>query len=74
MRPTTYDTTLDLLRLAKELGIERPKLRNQRAITNQNTLIYVLLNLRLLQRIQARAREETPVTGGPTRTHVILAA
>jgi hypothetical protein len=30
--------------LALELGIERPKLRNGRAIANQNTLIYVLLN------------------------------
>lgn len=40
--------------LAKELGIERPKLRNQQAITNQNTLIYVLLNLRALQRIRQR--------------------
>jgi len=60
--------------LAKELGIERPQLRNQRAITNQNTLIYVLLNLRLLQRIQTRPREDTPVTGGPMRTHVTLTA
>ncbi len=40
--------------LAKELGIERPKLRNQRSITNQSTLTYVLLNLRLLQRVQQR--------------------
>lgn len=39
--------------LAKELGIERPKLRNQRSITNQNTLIYILLNLRALQRVNA---------------------
>jgi hypothetical protein len=38
--------------LAKELGIERPKLRNQQAIANQNTLIYVLLNLRALQRVR----------------------
>jgi hypothetical protein len=60
--------------LAKEVGIERPKLRNQRAITNQNTLIYVLLNLRLLQRLQARPREEPPVTGRPTRTPMTLAA
>lgn len=36
---------------AKALGIERPYLRNQRAIANQNTLIYVLINLRLLQRM-----------------------
>ena len=40
--------------LAVELGIERPKLRNQQAITNQNTLIYVLLNLRALHRIRSR--------------------
>jgi hypothetical protein len=38
--------------LAKELGIERPKLRNGTAIVNQNTLIYVLLNLRALQRVR----------------------
>jgi hypothetical protein len=36
---------------AVELGIERPKLRNQQAITNQNTLIYILINLRALQRV-----------------------
>ena len=40
--------------LAKELGIERPKLRNRAAIVNQNTLIYVLLNLRALQRVRQR--------------------
>jgi hypothetical protein len=39
---------------AKELGIERPKLRNGRAIANQNTLIYVLINLRALQRVRTR--------------------
>lgn len=39
---------------ALELGIERPKLRNQAAITNQNTLIYVLINLRGLQRIHKK--------------------
>jgi len=39
---------------AKELGIERPHLRNQLAIANLNTLIYTLLNLRLLQRIRQR--------------------
>lgn len=38
--------------LALELGIERPKLRHQQAITNQNTLIYILLNLRALQRVR----------------------
>ena len=35
--------------LALDLGIERPKLRSKAAIANQNTLIYVLLNLRRLQ-------------------------
>jgi len=43
---------------AKELGIERPKLRNRQSITNQNTLIYVLLNLRALQRVQHRKRQD----------------
>jgi hypothetical protein len=37
---------------AVDLGIERPKLRNGAAITNQNTLTYVLLNLRALQRVR----------------------
>lgn len=36
---------------AVALGIERPKLRNQRAIANQNTLTYILINLRTMQRI-----------------------
>ena len=34
------------------LGIERPKLRNQNSITNLNTLIYILINLRALHRVQ----------------------
>lgn len=38
---------------AMTLGIERPKLRNQRAIANQNTLTYILINLRAWQRIAA---------------------
>jgi hypothetical protein len=36
---------------AVALGIERPKLRNQQAIANQNTLIYLLVNLRAMQRV-----------------------
>jgi len=36
---------------AVALGIERPKLRNRRAIANQNTLTYVLINLRAMQRL-----------------------
>lgn len=41
---------------AVALGIERPKLRNQLAIANLNTLIYVLINLRALQRIYEHKR------------------
>jgi hypothetical protein len=37
---------------AVDLGIERPKLRNQQAIANQNTLTYVLINLRALLRVR----------------------
>lgn len=37
---------------AEALSIERPKIRNQPAIANRNTLIYVLINLRALQRIR----------------------
>jgi len=39
---------------ALALGIERPHLRRHSAIANQNTLIYVLINLRALQRIRVR--------------------
>ena len=42
---------------AVALGIERPHLRNQQAIANHNTLIYLLINLRFLQRIQNRQPE-----------------
>jgi hypothetical protein len=38
---------------AVALGIERPKLRNQCAITNQNTLTYILINLRAWNRVLA---------------------
>lgn len=37
---------------AVSLGIERPKLRNRQAIANLNTLIYILINLRAMQRFQ----------------------
>ena len=37
---------------AQALGIERPKLRNHKAIANQNTLIYTLINLRTFHRIR----------------------
>jgi hypothetical protein len=42
---------------AVELGIERPKLRNGRSVANHNTLTYVLINLRALQRIRQRKTE-----------------
>lgn len=37
---------------ALALGIERPHIRNGAAITNMNTLIYTLINLRMLQRLR----------------------
>lgn len=40
---------------AEALGIERPKLRNGQAIANQNTLIYVLINLRAWHRLRSRS-------------------
>jgi hypothetical protein len=42
---------------AVELGIERPHIRNGAAIANLNTLIYILINLRALQRIRQRKAE-----------------
>lgn len=42
---------------AKALGIERPHLRNGNAIANLNTLLYTLINLRLLLRIRNRLAE-----------------
>jgi hypothetical protein len=42
---------------AVALGIERPHWRNGQAITNLNTLIYTLINLRMLQRIRLRQPE-----------------
>ena len=41
---------------AVALGIERPKLRNQPAIANLNTLIYVLINLRALLHVYTLKR------------------
>ena len=43
---------------AVQLGIERPKLRNGQAIVNLNTLTYVLINLRALQRFGQRQADE----------------
>lgn len=38
---------------AKELGIERPKVRNGRSVANLNTLIYVSINVRALERAKS---------------------
>ncbi len=38
---------------AKELGIERPKVRNGRSVANLNTLIYLVINVRALQRAKS---------------------
>ncbi len=35
---------------AKELGIERPRVHNGRSVANLNTLIYLIINVRALQR------------------------
>jgi hypothetical protein len=45
---------------AVALGIERPHLRNQGSITNLNTLIYVLINLRTLQRMKEKIAPMPP--------------
>jgi hypothetical protein len=44
---------------AVALGIERPHLRNGPAIANQNSLIYLLINLRMLQRVFQRLAQTT---------------
>ena len=44
---------------AKALGIERPNIRNGQAITNQNTLIYLLINLRMFQRLRNQLAQTT---------------
>jgi len=38
---------------AKELGIERPKVRNQHSVRNLNTLIYLIINIRALNRAKS---------------------
>jgi hypothetical protein len=47
---------------AEALGILHPKLRRGRAIANRNTLSYVLINLRALQRIQTAKLEVRPMS------------
>lgn len=38
---------------AKELGIERPRVRNGRSVANLNTLIYLVINVRALERVKS---------------------
>ncbi len=46
---------------AKALGIERPKLRRMSAIRNQNTLTYIVINLKAIQRVRdAKAQARAP--------------
>ncbi len=37
---------------AKDYGIERPKVRNSRSVVNLNTLTYIVINTRALQRVR----------------------
>ena len=37
----------------KALGIERPKVRNGRSVEHLNTLIYIIINVRALQRAKS---------------------
>lgn len=38
---------------AKELGIERPRVRNARSIARLNSLIYLVVNARALERAKS---------------------
>ncbi|BCL79220.1 hypothetical protein ccbrp13_16850 [Ktedonobacteria bacterium brp13] len=38
---------------AQALGIERPKVHNQRSVANLNTLIYLVINVRALVRAKS---------------------
>jgi len=38
------------------LGIKRPKVRNQHSVANLNTLIYVIINVRALNRAKSMNR------------------
>ena len=53
---------------AEALGILHPKLRRGRAIANQNTLTYVLINVRALSRLRTAKQEGRPESKEPTLT------
>jgi hypothetical protein len=42
---------------AKALGIERPQVRNSKSVHNLNTLTYIIINARALQRVRAVNRQ-----------------
>jgi hypothetical protein len=45
---------------ATALGIERPKVRRAGAVARLNTLTYIVINLRAIQRAQARQQAQAP--------------
>lgn len=53
---------------AVEAGMERPKLRNYRSIANQNTLIYILINLYALDRVLHHKDQPLPPTAAARPT------
>jgi hypothetical protein len=53
---------------AEALDMLHPKLRSGRAIANRNTLTYVLINLRALNRIRSAVPEPRPATESVTLT------
>ena len=45
---------------ATALGIERPKVRRLAAVTRLNTLTYIIINLRAIQRLRTRQAAHPP--------------
>jgi hypothetical protein len=59
---TAYDDRTAAERInsqAKELGIERPKLRRMSSVRNHNSLIYIVTNARALARVRAAKAQAT---------------
>lgn len=46
---------------AKALGIERPKVRNSGSVSRLNTLSYIVINGRALQRVRGRTAQEAAI-------------
>ena len=47
---------------AQAFGIERPKVRNGRSVANLNTLIYVVINVRVLKEAKSTNRRLLQIT------------